>query len=79
MSNRCWACRLKVDPKRTSDGRSICGLPGKLYCIRGGVASLVEGVCRRHVKKLEKLGREVFPLTPLEESAFKNQQKNGAV
>lgn len=70
MSNRYSDCGLSVNPKRTRDGRSICGLPGKLYRVRGGVGSLPISSCKRHVKKLEKLGYEVVPLTPLEESVF---------
>jgi len=74
MSNRRSICGLSVDPKRTRDSRSICGLRGKPYLIRGGLGSLQISSCKRHAERLEKLGFEVLPLTPLEESAFKNQQ-----
>ena len=72
MSNDYSVCGLSVNRKRTRDSGSICGLPGKPYCVRGGVGSLVIGSCQRHAKELEELGFEVLPLTPLEESALKN-------
>jgi hypothetical protein len=82
-------CELGVSRFKTKDGRTVCGLPGKIYSISGGVGQLVVTCCKWHFRKLENVF-DVRELTPLEAnvllkkiaqrpSAFVRQHDGGSI
>jgi hypothetical protein len=68
------SCQLAVNPRKTKDSRSICGYPGRLYLVHGGVGKLALICCRRHARALGRCGLDVREASPLERFAARSER-----